>query len=57
MKDDKKGCYLCIHLMWFESDYEYELSGYYCDKRDEWEDFKTFPCLRKLPCRVLQETK
>jgi hypothetical protein len=46
------GCYLCIHLAWYEADYE-EIggSGYYCEKREDAEDFKTFPCLRKLKCR------
>lgn len=45
------GCYLCKWLEWYEADYE-EIggSGYYCDKRDDAEDFKTFPCIRKLKC-------
>ena len=54
LKPQKKltGCYLCIGLQYFESDYEDPSpEGYYCDLRDA-ENFKTFPCVRKLKCFI-----
>lgn len=57
VKVSNKGCWICKHLTWWESGYE-EVgdSGYYCVYR-EVEEFKTFPCNRKLKCQQKNEAK
>ena len=48
------GCWLCKHLEYYEK-YNYESQGYdgwICVINTEVENFKTFPCKRKLKCFV-----
>ena len=49
----RNGCWRCKHLDFFESDFEDSSeSGYMCNYRDAVDEFKTFPCNRKLKCFV-----
>ena len=53
--DPKTGCWICKQLDWIDEDslsgYPGPNSGFTCNKRDCVEDFKTFPCVRKLSCQ------
>ncbi len=47
----KKGCYGCKHLDYYEAYFEeVSDSGYCCNKREDIDKFKKFPCKRKLKC-------
>ena len=46
------GCWNCKHLDYYNKD-SYESigeNGWICEKREDTEDFKDFPCKRKLKC-------
>jgi len=53
------GCWNCEYLDYFEKDsYEsYGSEGWMCDWNENAENFKTFPCKRKLKCFVLDKER
>lgn len=47
----KNGCWLCKHLEYYEGYFEEaNTDGFCCEKREDVENFLTFPCNRKLKC-------
>ena len=47
----KKGCWLCKHLEYYQAYFEEaSTDGFYCEQREDVETFLTFPCNRKLKC-------
>lgn len=53
------GCWNCKHLDYYEKD-SYESigeNGWICELREDTEDFKDFPCKRKLKCFEKEEIK
>ncbi len=47
----EKGCWQCKHLEYIE-DTSCEMldGGWCCNMNENYENFKTFPCKRKLKC-------
>ena len=53
------GCWLCKHLDYWEND-SYESSGpegFMCEQNENSENFKDFPCKRRLKCFEKEERK
>jgi len=51
MEKKKNGCWLCKHLDYYESYFEESNGdGFCCEKRDDTDEFLTFPCNRRLKC-------